>query len=60
MKAMGLNIDGLYKFWDEWIETYLLGARKEVGEEFTRRYEEEGSKMGFEAAVEYALDVDRD
>lgn len=60
MKAMGLYIDGLYKFWDEWIETYLQGARKEVGEELTRQYEEEGQAMGFEEAVEYALDLKKD
>jgi excinuclease UvrABC nuclease subunit len=53
-------LDGGAEFWDEWIETYLKGARKEVGEELTRKYEEEGKNMGFEAAVEYALDFGRD
>lgn len=56
----GFTLDGVAEFWDEWIETYLKGARKEVGEELTRKYEEEGRNMGFEAAVEYALDFDKD
>jgi predicted ATPase len=60
MKAMGLKIDGLYKFWDEWIETYIERAKKEVGEELTQKYEEEGKYMGFEATVKYALDFDKD
>jgi len=31
-----------------------------VGEELTRKYEEEGKNMGFEAAIEYAQDFNRD
>ncbi len=60
VKTLGGAFDGMVPFWDEWIETYLGGARKEAGEELTRKYEEEGRNMGFEAAVEYALDFDRD
>jgi serine/threonine protein kinase len=60
VNSMGSRIDGIAQFWDEWIETYLISARKKVGEELTRKYEEEGKNMGFEAAVEYALDFDKD
>ena len=44
----------------EKIETDLDEARKQVGEDLTRKYEEEGKNMGFEAAVEYALEFERD
>jgi len=60
LRVMGSTTSGAAQFWDEWIETYLEGARKKVGEELTRKYEEEGNNMGFEAAVEYALDFDKD
>jgi len=56
----GLKFDGLAGFWDEWIETYLKGARKDVGEELTKKYEEEGGAMSFDKAVEYALDFEKD
>jgi predicted ATPase len=59
-RIMGLNIRGLIKFWDEFFDTYIEGARKKLGEELTRKYEEEGRNMGFEAAVKYALDFDKD
>jgi len=59
-RSMGLNMYGVHEFWDEWIDTYIEGAKKEVGEELTRQYEEEGIAMGFDKAVEYALDFDRD
>jgi hypothetical protein len=60
IKTLDGTLDGLVPFWDEWIETYLGGARKEVGAELTKKYEEEGRNMGFEAAVKYALDFDKD
>jgi non-specific serine/threonine protein kinase len=60
IRTIGGTLDGLVQFWDEWIEAYLGVARKEVGEELTRKYEEEGKKVGFEAAIEYALDFDKD
>jgi len=53
-------VDGLYKFWDDWIDTYIGGAREILGEELTRRYEDEGKNMGFEASVEYAMNFDKD
>jgi len=59
-RTMGVNIAGAVDFWDEWIETYIEGAKKEVGEELARQYEEEGIAMGFDKAVEYALDFAKD
>ena len=48
------------KFWMDWIEEYIGGARKAVGEKAAAKYEQEGRQMGFEKAVEYALDFDKD
>lgn len=59
-RSIGMTIKGLFEFWDEWIETYIYGAKKEVGEELAKQYEEEGIAMGFEEAVEYALDFEKD
>jgi hypothetical protein len=56
----GFSVSGVAEFWDKWIDIYIEGARKKLGEELTRKYEEEGQNMGFEAAVEYALDFDKD
>lgn len=60
VKQYGFVLDGIAEFWDEWIETYIEGAKKKVGEELTKQYQEEGRQMGFEKAVEYALDFDRE
>ena len=60
LKKMGVEVDGMFGFWDEWIETYIEGARKILGEELTMQYREEGIRLGFEKAVEYALDFDKD
>ena len=57
---MGMSIYGLMPFWDDFIDTYIAGAKKEVGEELAKKYEEEGIAMGFEKAVEYALDFEKD
>ncbi|MCK4346157.1 MAG: AAA family ATPase [Bacteroidales bacterium] len=59
-RIMGKNIFGSIKFWDEWIDTYIGGAKEKLGEELTRKYEEEGIAMGFDKAVEYALDFKKD
>ena len=48
------------KFWMDWFEEYVNGARKAVGEDKAAQYEQEGRQMGFEKAVEYALDFDKD
>ena len=50
----------LLKFWLDWEEEYVNGARRAVGEKEAFRYEQEGGKMGFEKAVEYALDFKKD
>jgi len=59
-RTMGVCIYGMMEFWDEWIDTYIAGAKNEVGEDLAKQYEEEGIAMGFEKAVEYALDFDKD
>lgn len=48
------------KFWVDWFEEYVNGALKAVGEEKAAQYEQEGRQMGFEKAVEYALDSEKD
>jgi hypothetical protein len=47
-------------FWVHCIKETIGVAEKEVGEELARQYEEEGIAMGFEKAVEYALDFEKD
>ena len=59
-RITGITVDGMAEFWDEFIETYIEGAKKEVGEELTRQYKEEGIAMGFEAAIDYALNFNKD
>ena len=59
-KSIGVEIYGIWPMWDEFIDTYIGGARKEVGEELVKQYEEEGIAMGFDAAMEYALDFSKD
>jgi tetratricopeptide (TPR) repeat protein len=59
-RKMGVSIEGLIKFWDEWVETYIGGAKEKLGEEMTRKCEEEGVAMEFDKAVEYALDFNKD
>jgi predicted ATPase len=48
------------KFWLDWFEEYVNGARRAVGEEKTAQYEEEGRQMGFEMVIDYALDFEKD
>ena len=57
---LGVSLSGVAEFWDEWIDIYIKGAMEKLGEELTLKYEEEGQNMGFEEAVEYALDFDKD
>ena len=59
-KKLGMVVDGMVGFWDEWIDTYIEGAKKEVGKELTFLYQQEGIKMGLERALEYALDFNLD
>ena len=56
----GFNINTTAEFWLEFIDIYIEGAKKQVGEELTKKYEEEGKNMEFEAAIKYALDFDKD
>jgi len=57
---IGMVVEGIAEFWDVFIDTYIDTAKKEVGEELTRKYMEEGRAMETEKAVEYALDFDKD
>jgi non-specific serine/threonine protein kinase len=57
---LGVSMDGMLEFWDEWIETYIEGAKKEVGEALAIQYHAEGKAMGFDEAVAYALDFEKD
>jgi len=60
-KAMllGIKIPG-YKFWQELLKKHISPIKEKIGDELYTRYEEEGKNMGFEVAIEYALDFDRD
>ena len=60
LEELGVTMDGIVEFWDEFINIYIKGASKKVGKELARKYEEEGKAMGFEKAVEYALDFKKD
>jgi hypothetical protein len=55
----GLSLQQV-KFWVDWFEEYVNRARKAVGEEKATQYEQEGRQMGFENAVDYALDFEKD
>jgi predicted ATPase/AraC-like DNA-binding protein len=59
-KSIGVDIYGIWPLWDEFIDTYIDGARKAVGEKMVKQYEEEGIAMGYDRAVEYALDFNKD
>jgi len=59
-KSIGVEIYGIWPLWDEFTDIYINGARKAVGEGLAKQYEEEGIAMGFERAVEYALDFNKD
>lgn len=48
------------KFWMDWVEEYVNGARNAVGEMKAAQFEQEGRQMGFEKAVEYAIDFEID
>jgi non-specific serine/threonine protein kinase len=59
-KSIGVEIYGLFPMWDHFIDTYINGAKKAVGEKLLVQYEEEGRGMDLEKALEYALDFDTD
>ena len=56
---LGIKIPG-YKFWQDLLRKHISPIRTIIGEELYNRYEEEGKKMGFEAAIEYAKDFEKD
>ena len=56
-KSTGVEIYGIWPLWDEFIDTYIDEAKKAVGEDLAKQYEEEGIAMGFDRAMEYALDI---
>lgn len=58
--SLGVPVYGMIDFWDEWIDFYIEGAKKAAGKVLALKYEEEGIALGFEKAVEYALDFDTD
>jgi hypothetical protein len=59
-KSIGVEIYGIWPLWDEFMDIYIDGAVKVVGKELAKQYEEEGIAMGFERAVKYALDFNKD
>lgn len=48
------------KFWHILVERHIGRAKKELGEKAAGELENEGRQMGFERAVEYALNFDKD
>ena len=48
------------RFWHESLSKYLGKARKKLGEKAAAKAEAEGKKMGFENAVKFALDFNKD
>jgi len=56
---MCVSMQGMYGFWDEWMDTYIGGAAEKLGKELTSRYEEEGKSMKFDQVIEYALDFNK-
>jgi non-specific serine/threonine protein kinase len=59
-KSIGIEIYGIWPLWDGFIDTYIDMARKEVGQDLTQKYEEEGKAMEFDRALDYALDFSID
>jgi tetratricopeptide (TPR) repeat protein len=57
---IGMVVEGIAEFWDVFMATYIDNAKKELGEELTLKYLEEGRFMESEKAVEYALDFEKD
>ena len=47
-------------FISELAQQHIVGTRKKIGEELTKKYEEEGRALSFEQAVDYALDFSKD
>jgi len=58
-EAFGVKLPPL-RFWFDSLDRTIGRAKEILGEEKASALEEEGRKMGFEKAVEYALDFDKD
>ena len=56
----GVKTRGLVDFWDEWIDTYIQRAKKEVGEKAVKQLVKEGVDMGYDEAAAYASNFDKD
>ena len=59
MHEVGLDMGGI-PFWAGYVRRYLVPAREALGEAALSVLEEEGRRMGFEAAIDYALDRTRE
>jgi hypothetical protein len=59
MREAGMDISGIV-FWVEYLRRFLEPAREKLGADATAEAEEEGARMGFDAAIEFALDRTRD
>jgi non-specific serine/threonine protein kinase len=59
LDELGVSIPYL-KFWSDSLAKFLKHASSIIGEEAARIAEKEGREMGFENAVKYALEFDRD
>lgn len=55
-----LGTDAQVSFWDELLDERLGRARRDVGAERAAEFWAEGRDMGWDPAVEYALDLARD
>jgi hypothetical protein len=58
-EELEITVPGIW-FWTKLIEKHIGGAIKVVGPEKAKILQEEGRQMGFEQAVEYALNFDKD
>jgi tetratricopeptide (TPR) repeat protein len=59
-RILGTSTYGLIKHYDDKYDIFIEKARENLGEKLIGEYMEEGVKMGFENAVGYALDFNRD
>jgi len=60
-KKLGIVLpDPGVKFWGDLLRKYIHDIRKKIPKEQIEQFEEEGKNMEFEAAIEYALDFNRD
>jgi len=58
-KRLGIVIPDI-GFWGDLCIKHIHSIREKIPKEKVDLYEDEGKKMRFEAAVEYALDFDKD